>query len=143
MKTILVGVDGSQTAARAATTAAQLATWTGAQLHVVTAFGNTRVEAALKGAAEQWQAATSSTAQGTVDEVAEGLRRQFPELTISSLAVDGKPHAVLVDEAERLDADLIVVGNRGMQGVQRVLGSVADAVAHRAPCDVYIAHTAT
>ncbi|WP_281445477.1 universal stress protein, partial [Paenarthrobacter nicotinovorans] len=47
----------------------------------------------------------------------------------------------LVNEAEMQDARLIVVGNRRMQGLGRVLGSVANTVAHTAPCDVYIAKT--
>ena len=44
-------------------------------------------------------------------------------------------------EAERLEADVIVVGNRRMQGVSRLLGSVANEVAHNAPCDVLIVKT--
>ena len=38
-------------------------------------------------------------------------------------------------------ADVIVVGNRRMQGVGRLLGSVANEVAHNAPCDVFIVKT--
>ena len=40
-----------------------------------------------------------------------------------------------------MDADVIVVGNKGMQGVRRILGSVPNSVAHQAPCDVLIAFT--
>ena len=40
-----------------------------------------------------------------------------------------------------MDARMIVVGNRRMHGIGRVLGSVANSVAHNAPCDVYIANT--
>nr|MDT0666629.1 universal stress protein [Micromonospora sp. DSM 115978] len=53
----------------------------------------------------------------------------------------GKPADVLVSVAEELGASIIVVGNKRVQGVARVLGSIAADVAHRAPCDVYIAHT--
>ena len=56
-------------------------------------------------------------------------------------AAHGKPQEVLVAEAERLNATLIVVGNVGMKGLGRVLGSVATSVAHAAPCDVYIVKT--
>jgi nucleotide-binding universal stress UspA family protein len=45
---------------------------------------------------------------------------------------------VLVAEAKRLDADLIVVGNVRMQGPGRLLGSVGSGVAHHAPCNVLI-----
>ena len=52
-----------------------------------------------------------------------------------------KPAEALINEAERFGARMIVVGNRRMRGIGRVLGSVANSVAHNAPCDVYIAKT--
>jgi len=56
-------------------------------------------------------------------------------------AARGKPAEALIKEAERLSARMIVVGNRRMRGIGRVLGSVANSVAHNATCDVYIANT--
>ncbi|MFI5429021.1 universal stress protein [Aeromicrobium sp. UC242_57] len=56
-------------------------------------------------------------------------------------AVQGKPAAALVELAEETGADVIVVGNKRVQGMSRVLGSIAADVTRRAPCDVYIAHT--
>jgi nucleotide-binding universal stress UspA family protein len=47
----------------------------------------------------------------------------------------------LIQEAERVGATLIVVGNKNMHGIGRVLGSVANDVAHHAPCDVLIVKT--
>ena len=61
--------------------------------------------------------------------------------TVASSPVQGKPATAFVDEAIRLDARLIVVGNRRVQGVGRILGSVASSVAAHAPCDVYIVKT--
>jgi nucleotide-binding universal stress UspA family protein len=43
--------------------------------------------------------------------------------------------------AEAVDADLIVVGNRGMKGTRRLLGSVPNTVAHHAACDVLVVDT--
>jgi nucleotide-binding universal stress UspA family protein len=60
---------------------------------------------------------------------------------VTSSSVLGKPATVIVEEAERRGATLIVVGNRGMQGLGRVPGSVASWVAHHAPCDVYVVKT--
>jgi nucleotide-binding universal stress UspA family protein len=48
---------------------------------------------------------------------------------------------MLCEEAERLDARTIVVGNRRVQGISRVLGSVASDVTRQAPCAVLIANT--
>lgn len=43
--------------------------------------------------------------------------------------------------AEELDAEIIVIGNKRVQGIARILGSIARDVAAHAPCDVYVAHT--
>ena len=51
----------------------------------------------------------------------------------------GDPGEVLVRLAEECDADVLVVGNKGMQ--RRVLGSVPNTVTHKAPCSVIIVKT--
>jgi len=51
------------------------------------------------------------------------------------------PKPGILGEALEVEADLIVVGNKGMKGVRRVLGSVPNAVAHRSPCSVLIVQT--
>ena len=48
---------------------------------------------------------------------------------------------MILAEAEKVSADLIVVGSKRMTGIARVLGSVANDVAHHAPCSVYVAKT--
>jgi nucleotide-binding universal stress UspA family protein len=57
-------------------------------------------------------------------------------------ALEGEPSQVLLDAARDFDADLIVVGSRGLTShAHFILGSVASSVAHHAPCDVLVAHT--
>ena len=53
----------------------------------------------------------------------------------------GAPATAIVEVATRVGADLIVVGNKGMRGTRRVLGSVPNSVAHHAPCAVLIVDT--
>jgi len=54
----------------------------------------------------------------------------------------GDPADAILDIAEELDADLIVVGNKGMTGAKRfLLGSVPNKVSHHAPCSVLIIRT--
>jgi nucleotide-binding universal stress UspA family protein len=53
--------------------------------------------------------------------------------------VTADPGDAIVAVAERVGADLIVVGNKGMH--RRVLGSTPNTVSHRAPCDVLIVQT--
>jgi nucleotide-binding universal stress UspA family protein len=138
MKMIIVGVDGNPPAEEAAAKAAALAHATGAALHVVCAFGREQVAEVEAGdgalrisvSAESAAIATEVAARVTLD----------PERTTSG-AVHGRPADALLAEAHRLDADLIVVGNKRVQSVARALGTIASAVAHRAPCDLYVART--
>jgi nucleotide-binding universal stress UspA family protein len=55
--------------------------------------------------------------------------------------VVAEPADALCQEAERLNASIIVVGNKRVQGMSRVLGSIPLDVAKQAPCNVYIVHT--
>ena len=56
--------------------------------------------------------------------------------------MDSGPSEALIDVAEAIGADLIVVGNQGMTGAKRfLLGSVPNRIAHHTPCDVLIVRT--
>ena len=55
---------------------------------------------------------------------------------------EGDPADAILDVAEEIEADLIVVGNKGMTGAKRfLLGSVPNKISHHAPCGVYIVRT--
>jgi nucleotide-binding universal stress UspA family protein len=133
---VVVGVDGSPSARKAAEVALGLAKALGGSLHIVTAFDVDRAETFGVGSDEVkvWNSEAAET-------VAKSLGESRPGVEISYFAARGKPADALIKEAMRLDARLIVVGNRRMRGIGRLLGSVANSVAHNAPCDVYIANT--
>ena len=135
---IVVGVDGSETALKAAQTARDLAASLGATLHVVSAFDSDRTEVYGSGS-DKWIVSDAGDAEKVARGVADSLRT--PAVNVTYAAARGKPAEALIDEAARSGAQLIVVGNRRMKGLGRVLGSVANSVAHNAPCDVYIAKT--
>lgn len=139
MGTIVVGIDASETAAEAARIAAGLAASLGTSLTLVIAHAKTRVQQVQGPGGDSWDASASAQALNTANQVADSLRQLVPDIDV--VEATGKPADVLVETAERLDADVIVVGNRRMQGAGRVLGAIASAVAHHAPCDVYIAKT--
>lgn len=134
---IVVGVDGSKTANKAAESARDLAAALGASLHVVSAFDSDRTEV-LGSGSDQRVVSDADSAEHVARSVAESLGRDI-EVTYSSAR--GRPADALIKEALRMEAQIIVVGNRKMRGIGRVLGSVANSVAHNAPCDVYIANT--
>ncbi len=140
IKTIVTGVDGSETAARAARRAAELAAATGAELHVLSAYGKYEVDTFSSGDEEIVFTTAKDAERAAASTMAE-LRRDFPGVKVTSAPSEGKPAVALVKVAERLDADVIVVGNKRVQGIARVLGSIARDVAAHAPCDVYVAHT--
>jgi nucleotide-binding universal stress UspA family protein len=118
---ILVGTDGSRTAARAVDRAVELAAATGAKLTVLTA---------------------GAEAKALITAEAEVARHRDRGVAIDAMAIDGDPAAVLLDEAERGRYDLLVMGNRGMTGVSRFLmGSVPNKVSHHATANILIVHT--
>lgn len=136
MNEIVVGVDQSETAKRAAVTAAGLAAAHGTTLHMVTcAEPKASVEVGI--GSDHFTSDWESDARLYLNNLAGEL----PHDQISVAVATGDPATALCDEAKRLDAHMIVVGNRRVQGVSRVLGSVASHVLKKSPCDVYIAHT--
>lgn len=140
MDTIIVGVDGSDTASKAAKTAATLASALGYELIVVSAFSSTERPQTAR-PFDGLDLTASDTALKIAEQAIGDLPADFASLPTTARSEFGKPADVLVSVAEKIGASIIVVGNKRVQGVARVLGSIAADVAHRAPCDVYIAHT--
>jgi nucleotide-binding universal stress UspA family protein len=76
-------------------------------------------------------------AMKAVQNVEEELRAAG--LTTTSLVVEGDPKKVLMEEAQKWQADCIFVGAKGLGAIERlVLGSVSSAVAARAHCSVEV-----
>lgn len=137
MDRIIVGVDFSETSDRAAEQAVQLARATGASLHLVTAARHTGSHV-VQGGGETWHISDVDSAHQRLKALAGSLA---PDMVVTCAVLEGDPAKALVAEAERIAADVIVVGNRRTHGVSRVLGAVALHVIHHAPCAVYIAKT--
>jgi nucleotide-binding universal stress UspA family protein len=147
--TILVGTDGSDSARKAVQEAAELAAvCPGATLHIVTVqkpmAANAVASAELAtaapiGAELEWESET----RDHLEQMLAGMAAEVGDdrLTVETHARFGTPAEVLCDLAAHLEADLIVVGNRGMQGGRRFLGSVPNTVSHHAPCSVLIVDT--
>jgi len=136
MGCIVVGVDRSDTARRAAERAAELAAGLGIDLHLVMCADRTK-SVQMNVGSDSFHADWLSDAQ----QFLQDLGRRLPHQSVTSSVSDDDPATAIVDEAERLDAQLIVVGNKRVQGLARVLGSVAGDVMKRAHCDVYVANT--
>jgi nucleotide-binding universal stress UspA family protein len=138
---ILVGTDGSPTADEAVRRAGQAAALGGARLHIVTAVDG---PARTAGAQElppdlQWAATPGRRA----DQILERARDLVhPSVVVELHSVPGNAADVLLQLADELDVDLLVVGNKGMHGVGGyVRPTVPNRVSHRARCDVLIVAT--
>jgi nucleotide-binding universal stress UspA family protein len=78
-------------------------------------------------------------APALVEAAADMIRKANPDVSVTTNIIEGVPQDAIVDEAQRWGADLIVMGSHGYGRVRRVvLGSVAAAVAAKAPCSVEI-----
>jgi nucleotide-binding universal stress UspA family protein len=90
-------------------------------------------------AAENLEEQALQSARDYIDGVGERLR--VLGYQARGIAVLGTPAAVILQEATKLRADLILMGTRGRQGITRfVLGSVSHAVLHKMPCPVLAFH---
>jgi nucleotide-binding universal stress UspA family protein len=139
---IIVGTDGSETARRAVDEAGRLAKALGGELHIVSAFEpvrGTRIVGAPEAAARTLAVAPDAVVQGVVEEAEANMRVQGVQA--KSHTITGDAADALLEVAEQENADLIVVGSRGMHGVKRVLGSVPNKVSHHARCSVLIVST--
>jgi nucleotide-binding universal stress UspA family protein len=136
---VVVGTDGSDSAAEAVRGAIDLAKLYGAKLHIVTAYKPKPVR--TEGVPEEFteRLGPGAAADSLLDD--QCSRARTAGIEVEGHAGTGDPADVIVRVAEREKADVIVVGNKGMAGVRRALGSVPNSVAHNAPCAVFIVQT--
>jgi nucleotide-binding universal stress UspA family protein len=136
-KIVLVGADSSVTASRAVATAVELVKAVGGTLHVVTAY---KPEPAhVDKLPDEFFDRITDPADLLLEQLRSGISEAGVEARYYPAAGDAAEAIVRV--ADQVGADLIVVGNKGMKGVRRVLGSVPNSVAHHANCSVLIVDT--
>ena len=144
-RSIVVGTDGSETAQKAVDAAVGVAKLSGARLEIVSAYEpvpaqRLRVEARQVPADMQWMVNPREDVDATLAEAVD--QADAAGVEAATYAREGDPADAILDVAEELGSDLIVVGNRGMTGAKRfLLGSVPNKVSHHAPCSVLIIRT--
>ncbi|MGB9377472.1 MAG: universal stress protein [Mycobacteriales bacterium] len=143
--TVLVGTDGSSTSFLAVDRAASIAASFGARLLLVSSYHPQQGESVDRDADVLGAEAHLIRGSRPTDDIladAEDRARKAGAKLIERVPVQGEPVAVLIRTAAEHQADLIVVGNRGLNTLSgRILGSVPAAITHRAPCDVLVVHT--
>jgi len=140
--TIVVGTDGSTTAAKAVEHAAALAALANAELHIAMATPSIPILVApdMVIATAEWGMATEQATGRALEAAAEIAAAAGIEAATHQLA--GDPADALLSLCDDLGADLLVVGSRGIHGARRfLLGSVSSRCAHHADRSVLIVHT--
>ena len=142
---IVVGTDGSETAAEAVRQAIDLARLSEATLSIVSAYApisERRVKDEQRDAPAdvQYGIGPREDVNLVLDAAAAQARKEGIE--VQTHPVEGDPAEAILKVAEETKADLIVVGNKGMTGARRfILGSVPNNISHHAPCSVIIVRT--
>jgi nucleotide-binding universal stress UspA family protein len=142
---IVVGTDGSGTATQAVREAVDVAKAVGATLELVSAYtpiSEQRLRAERRDAPEdvQWAINPKQEVELSLNDAAEIAREAGVQ--VNTHAREGDPADAILDVAEELKAELVIIGNKGMTGAKRfLLGSVPDKISHHAPCSVLIVRT--
>lgn len=136
-QTIVVGTDGSGCATRAVDLAARIAQRTGSTLLAVSVYADPSGDG---GPLQAAHAGGIDVANGLLEDV---VRHHGSDVKIETVAAAGDAADVILQLAGDRGAGLIVVGDRGMTGARRALGSVPNTISHHAPCHLLIAHTET
>ena len=136
---VAVGTDGSATAAEAVRAAVEIARRFEAELVLLSAFqGPGGIPKDPGDSVEvQWALSPAARVKEILARTQEDLQREGIEC--STMVDEGDPSEVLVGLAAECEADLLVIGNKGMH--RRVLGSVPNTITHNAPCSVFVVKT--
>jgi nucleotide-binding universal stress UspA family protein len=146
-RTVVVGTDGSESSLRAVRRAGALAGACGARLVIVCAYQPPRADDREVRRAQEvlgddaYQVIGVEPAEDTVRTATERARAAGAT-DVYPIAAVGAPVETLLDVCRREQADLLVVGNRGLNSIKgRLLGSVPSDVTRRSGVDVLVVHT--
>lgn len=142
---VVVGTDGSESSYRAVDRAARLAADAGATLVIACAYVPADPRSVSQAADQLGDDAYQIRGDNPAEDIVRGARERAPVAGATQLetrTVRGAPVESLIKLADEVDADLLVVGNKGLNSLTgRLLGSVPADAARRATCDVLIVHT--
>lgn len=137
---VVVGTDGSERAERAVVKATNIAAALDQELVIVCAPSEGFSEGISVGDHPEGLSA-GEWAEWIARQAAQRAKETHPTLRVATRVEAGKPAEALLRVAEDTSAEVIVVGNKRVQGISRVLGSIARDIAAHANCDLYVVHT--
>jgi nucleotide-binding universal stress UspA family protein len=137
---IVVGTDGSESATTAVLRAIELAKAFDATLHIVSAYRPVPIRTADLPPEFAATVNSRSEVDAILSDVESRARQQG--VSVETHAVTGDAADALIEHAESINAELIVVGNKGLGSMRRfLLGNVPSKVVHHSPCSTHIVHT--
>ena len=140
---LVIGLDGSPFSDQVLAVDANRPWMKGTQVHVITVVDDRMMTSILvpKSVMQHWIQKEDAQEHAWVKRLTESATQKLNEkgLVVSSSVKVGDPKKVLLEEAERLKADCIFVGARGLSGIKHALiGSVSASIAARAHCPVEV-----
>ncbi|KIQ19682.1 universal stress protein [Rhodococcus sp. Leaf7] len=144
-RNVVVGTDGSDSSLRAVEKAAALAGDSDATLYIACAYYPADSKSSSQDADALKEDAYQITGSAPTQEILRTAKERAVAAGASSIEerpVVGNPVDSLLELVGEVKADLLVVGNRGLNSLTgRLLGSVPSDAARKARCDVLIVHT--
>lgn len=136
-KKILVAFDGSEASKHALDHAVNIAEPYGAEIYILSVvprvmmpvfpdegFGAAPITAAQD--MSEYQQKMAGIYHKSLEDAAKDINEHFPDLNVTTKLMEGRPSSTIVTEAEESNADLIVIGSRGIGGITGwILGSTS------------------
>lgn len=143
-QTVAVGTDGSDSSYRAVDRAAEIAADSGATLLIICAYTpqrDTEDAQHVLGEESAYMVVGSAPAEQRL-HTAHSRAKSAGASTIETIAMEGDPVEVVTRVIGDRKADLVVIGNRGLNSLAgRLLGSVPQSISRQSSSDVLIVHT--
>lgn len=147
---ILLATDGTVNSGAAIDSLNNFNLKTGDEIKVITVIDlaiplATDVYAGYLPATAEIEADARRNAENELQKIGRQLGEKFAAsgASVSTEVLLGSPASRIVETAEAMSADLIIVGSHGYNSLERLLlGSVSDSVVHHAPCSVLVVRTA-
>lgn len=141
---ILAPTDGSESAQHALMIAAEHAEKMGAELHVLTVVPRmTPMASPVEGYQHKYLIPDMEEVEESYKKVLAYSEKQVhefnPDIKVVTYLETGRPSQIIVDKAEELDVEMVVMGSRGIGGITGwVLGSTSKKVVEQCKCQVLV-----
>jgi nucleotide-binding universal stress UspA family protein len=137
IKTLLFATDFSTGSARACDLARSLADTCGASmvlLHVITELSDRHARLV---SAEVFETLAAEMERHALEDMRDFRERYFKDMPVTTEIAVGKSHEEIIRHANKIGADLILMGTAGRAGIEKMLmGSTAEKVVRSSPIPV-------